>query len=246
MDDLMEGPEKTLVIAGVGVALLAAVVLYKLWRDWREWRDRPDGARARAREDALFASMFPELQPCLHPAMMWDYVKARRNVPSGWRESRWMRPPGFSRAGVAVAELALDQVPERTRLLDANGAVLGEFGFEPHPEGGLLRVGEGKVTVSLEPEDPRVRYWHPRRQFKWSKRKGWRFTTPVADRPIGTRPDASDSPSSSFDSGSSSSTAARGTAAAAGAAALVAAGGTFDGGGASAGWDGGGGAGTSY
>lgn len=35
MGDMMEGPDKTLVIAGVGVAVLAAVVLYKLWRDWR-------------------------------------------------------------------------------------------------------------------------------------------------------------------------------------------------------------------
>jgi uncharacterized membrane protein YgcG len=179
------------------------------------------------RSEALFRSMFPELQPYFHPLKLIAFVRARRarKAPPG----PWKNPPGLE---VDTAEM-LEAVDgrERVRLLDAAGALLGEFTFEDHVEGGALRVGKGKLTVNVQdPNNPRVRYWHPDREFKWKGGK-WTFQSRMADRDI----DSSDS-STSFSSDSSSSSSAARTAAVAGG--IAAAGGAFDGGGASAAWDG--------
>jgi hypothetical protein len=94
----------------------------------------------------------------------------------------------------------------------------------------VIRLGSGKFTINLK--DSAVRYWHPQREFKWSRAKGWRMINSLADRPIESNDRgssfSSDGPSSSF---SSSSSGARTGAAMAGA------GGAFDGGGASNSWD---------
>jgi uncharacterized membrane protein YgcG len=96
-----------------------------------------------------------------------------------------------------------------------------------------VRVGKGKLTATLNGPEPRVRYWHPDREFKWTPRN-WKFTTRIADREV----ESSDSGTSfSSDSSSSSSTSSIATGAAA-AAGIAAAGGAFDGGGASQAWDG--------
>ena len=141
--------------------------------------------------------------------------------------------PGF--ASAAKAEFTPDPKGQKVRVLDAAGALLTQFVLESHAEGAAVRVAPGKFTVDIrDNNEPRVRYWHPKREFKWSKLKGWRFVTPMADESI----DSNDSGTSfSRDSSSHSNTTTTAAAAAAGVAGL---GGTFDGGGASAGWEDGG------
>jgi uncharacterized membrane protein YgcG len=183
------------------------------------------GARAnQQKNEALFRSMFPELQPHFHPERLVEYVTARGGRGPVPAASRWESPRGFAAAAVAEATVG-EKSREHVRLRGQSGAVLGEFDYEGIPEGGVLRVGKGKLTVDIrKAKDPRVRYWHPEREFKWS-RAGWVFKTPVADEPF----ESSSSSSSSSSSDSSSRAAA--------AAGIVGLGGTFDGGGASAGWD---------
>ena len=186
------------------------------------------GGNGSEKAEALFVSMFPDLQPHFHPENLVDYVKGRRGrrPPSG--RHTWKDAPGL---GVAAVDILMDKGREECTLLDSDGVRLAQFRYEEQADGGVLRVGAGKFTVTLaRPDDPAVRYWHPEREFKWTRKGGWRFKTPVADRPI----DSSDSGTSWSSSDSPSRTA---TAAAAGAA-VVGMGGTFDGGGASAGWDG--------
>ena len=177
-----------------------------------------------ARNEALFVSMFPDLQPHFHPAKLFEYAIARRKetlLPTG---KAWKDPPGF--AG-RVADIRFEGEREVVRLLDAAGQVLAQFVYEKLPGEAAFRVGKGKFTVTTsKPEEPRVRYWHPQREFKWTP-GAWRFKTPMADQPI-----VSSERGSSFSSDSASSSS-RTAAAAAG---FAAAGGTFDGGGASQAW----------
>jgi uncharacterized membrane protein YgcG len=176
------------------------------------------------RDETLFRSMFPELQPYYHPERLVEFVTARIARKGTQKAWGWDNPPGFS--GVRT-EFSQADKGERVRLLDTGRKPRGEFLYEPIAGGGVLRVGKGKLTVDIsKPAQPRVRYWHPEREFKWSL-AGWVFKTPVADEPF-----ESSSSSSSFSSSSSDSS--RSAATAAGFAGL---GGTFDGGGASAGWD---------
>lgn len=179
-----------------------------------------------ARDEALYVSMFPELQPLYHPARLVEFVTARLAREGAGKAARkewgWDNPPGFE--GYR-AEFTRADNGEAARLVDTARKPRGQFLWEDRPEGGVLRVGKGKLTVDLaNRQDPRVRYWHPDRQFKWSL-KGWVFATPVADHPF-----ESSSGSSSFVSGDSSSSSSS-------ASAFAGRGGTFDGGGASAGWD---------
>jgi hypothetical protein len=139
----------------------------------------------------------------------------------------WKSPPGFA---ADRAEIQPDGAREKVRLLDAAGVLLADFLFEDHAEGGVLRFGKGKFTVNVRDPVPRVRYWHPDREFKWSRQKGWTFFNRMAEESF------SSSDRSPGDS-SSDSSSSRGVAAAAG---IVAAGGAFDGGGASQAWDDGG------
>ena len=183
------------------------------------------------RGEALFRSMFPELQPHLHPQKMLDFVVAR--LARGGKPGVWEHPPGFADLSARISK-ADDR--EQVALLDASGAQQAQFVFEKHAEGGVLRVGKGKVTVSSRDlNNQRVRYWHPDREFKWKRRGGvWSFTSRMAEREIDSR----DSDRTSFSSDSSSSYDSSGARTAAAAAGIAAAGGTFDGGGASAAWDG--------
>ena len=215
--------------AGLAIALIVYV------RKVRGGMPRPAGGRADQvdKPEAYFRAMFPELQPHFHPENVLRYYRARRGRGAAVGNLDWKSPPGFK---VAAADIADSDGRERVRLVDAAGAMLAEFFYEVQPRGAALRLGRGKLTVVIEDNaNPRVRYWHPEREFKWSQKGGWQFTTPVAE--------------SSFDSNSSgtnwsnergaaagpSSTAA--VVAAGGAAAMVAgAGGVFAGGGASGDW----------
>jgi uncharacterized membrane protein YgcG len=182
---------------------------------------------ARKRQEALFVATFPELQPYFHPEKVLQFV-------SGWRPRTpradtidWNNPPGF---GVPRARLMpKSEKGQSAELLDAAGAALASFVLQDHPEGGVIRLGSGKFTVNVR--DSAVRYWHPQREFKWSKAKGWRVINTLSDRGI----DSSDS-GTSFSS-DSSSTATSAAAAVAGAAVVAGAGGAFDGGGSSSSWD---------
>lgn len=203
-----------------GAILFVIIVVMPIRSAFKRRRDTQDTEKLRGKNEALFRSMFPELQPHFHPERLVEFAQAR--LGRSWSaKARWANPAGFP--GAAVAELkAEERDRERVRLLDRAGMLLHEFTFEKHPEGGVLRLGKGKFTVDVrKPPQPRVRYWHPDREFKWS-RAGWVFKTPVADEPF-------ESSSSSSSSGSSRSATA--------AAGIVGLGGTFDGGGAAAGWD---------
>ena len=182
----------------------------------------------RERNEALFVSMFPDLQPYYHPAKLFEYATARLTQTPPRSGKVWKDPPGF--AG-QTADIRFEGEREIVRLVDAAGTLLTQFMFEPHKEGAAIRVGKGKFTVSTRDKtQQRVRYWHPDREFKWTPQM-WKFKTPVADRPF----DSSDRGSSSSSDSSSSSSSRI-----ASAAPFVAAGGAFDGGGASQSWSEGG------
>lgn len=216
--------------SGMGGFWIFAVIFFliifvkPIYAVFKRRRGAQETEKLRGKNEALFRAMFPELQPHFHPERMVEFALARLNRSWSVKPAHWENPPGFPAA--AVAEVKAEGERERVRLLDATGKLLHEFTFEKHAEGGAIRFGKGKITVDIrKPPQPRVRYWHPDREFKWS-RAGWIFKTPVADEPF-----ESSSSSSSFSSSSSDSSR---SAAAAGIAGL---GGTFDGGGASAGWD---------
>jgi uncharacterized membrane protein YgcG len=182
------------------------------------------GSVSRQKQDALFVSSFPELQPYFHPEKVLRFVQAWHARPFAAGDFEWERPPGFdaARGRFAKVEKGL-----QVEMLDSAGAVLTRFLLQEHPEGAALRIGPGKLTANLK--DSAVRYWHPEREFKWSRAKGWRVINALSDRGI----DTSDS-GTSFSSSSTANTVA---AAAAGAAVVAGAGGAFDGGGSSSSWD---------
>jgi uncharacterized membrane protein YgcG len=178
------------------------------------------------RDEALFVSMFPDLQPYFHPRNLLQYVQARVARKIDPHGMTWRNPPGL---GVPAVDIRYDGEREITRLLDAAGARLAEFIFEPNPEGGVIRVGQGKFTVNDQVKNaPRVRYWHPDREFKWTP-QAWKFVTRMSDQPLGGY-DPSYSSSDTFSSSSSGSAPASG---------MSGGGGTFDGGGATGSWEGG-------
>ena len=200
---------------------------------------------AHARQEALFRASFPELPPHFHPEKVLRFVEAWR-LP-GRIGDEWPSPPGFGVERARFGKAGPKGQP--VDLLDAAGATLATFLIQEHADGAVMRIGLGKLTINRR--DSAVRYWHPQREFKWSRAKGWRLISALSDREI----ESSDHGSSfSSDSPSSSSrTTSTAAAAAAGAAVVAGAGGAFDGGGASNAWDdgssgdsGGGEAATSY
>ena len=199
--------------------------------EYRKWQKKHGADR---RGEALFKSMFPELQPWLHPKNLVSYVRARsmREVPADGES--WPNPPGFPGH---VARIVIAAGRERVALVDpASGATQVEFQYEDNAEGAVMRVGKGKLTVVVTDMNAlRVRYWHPEREFKWKSGR-WTFDTRMAESSI----DSGSSGSSFGDSSSSSSRTSTTTAVAAGAAAAggAAGAGAFDGGGASSSWDG--------
>jgi uncharacterized membrane protein YgcG len=188
-------------------------------------------AANQAKFEALFASMFPDLQPYYHPKNVLEFVRARRAQEPSRGGIRIRNPPGFSAdaADVSFQTDSKGREHEVWHLLDATGQRLSAFMFESDEKDAMVRVGNGKFRVGRN--EDRVRYWSPDREFKWTPPGNWKFVTPIAQDPVDT-----DSGGLGFsDTSSSSSRTATVAAAAAG---LVAAGGTFDGGGASASWDG--------
>lgn len=214
---------------GMFVGLVGAVIGWQLLRDWYRQRST---VKQNDKNEALYQSMFPDVAPLYHPKGLHEFATAWRARKAATEPYTWADPPGFPAA--KSAKVLVGTKGEFVRLLGAGGALLTEFALARHNEGAAIRVGDGKFTVNTQtPSDKNVRYWHPNREFKWSERKGWRFTTPVADRSFD-----SDDSGTSYSSGSTSGSAAS-------AAGVTGGGGTFDGGGASASWDGGGKA-TSY
>ena len=220
-----------LVAIVVGIAVLIQVVKASNRKMGGPGRSaRGNGNSANRRQEALFVSTFPELQPHFHPEKVLQFVNAWRSRAAKPDTVDWNNPPGFGLSRVRLMPKAEKGQP--AELLDAAGAAIASFILQDHAEGGVIRLGSGKFTVNLR--DSAVRYWHPQREFKWSKAKGWKMINSLADRPIESTDRgssfSSDSPSSSF---TSSSSTARGAAA----GAIVGGGGTFDGGGSSESWD---------
>lgn len=247
------------------VWILAVVVLLVMLLVIRHFRSAGRFAKSEALPDAVakaeayFKSMFPDLQPWYHPQKLVEFVSARRRrrAAASQRGEQWENPPGL---GVAMARLKRHGGRERVRLADTNGTPLTEFVYEDHPGGGVLRVGKGKFVLRLQDAtNPEVRYWHPEREFTWTRKGGWRFTTRVAEQSFdaddhGVRWSKDrDSRSSSSSSGSrfdddssqngwssdreSRSSSSSGDTARIASAGMLAAGGAFGGAGASENWD---------
>lgn len=216
----MDGGDIVGTMFGLLVLGIAGVMVVSIARSARA------ATKARARGEALFSSMFPDLQPHFHPKNLLAFVRARAQSDTPRATRAWRKPPGFAAAD--SAEISFPKDRETVRLLDSAGNLLGQFIFEEHAEGGVIRVGKGKFTVNTQsPANPRVRYWHPDREFKW-KNGAWTFESRMSEDSIESSSDSS----SSFSDRSSSSA----TTLSAATAGIVAAGGAFDGGGASQSW----------
>jgi len=213
-----------LLIPGFFIAVIVVLVFLAVIDKVKRGRNV---AAQRQKQEALFQATFPELQPYFHPEKVLEFIAAWLKRPMDPGTFEWKDPPGL---GVARARFAAaGEKGQPVELLDAAGAMLTRFLLQEHDQGGVIRIGPGKLTANVD--DAAVRYWHPQREFKWSRAKGWRLITSLAERPI----DSSD-----YGTSYSSSDRSYGSTAAAAAAtgAVVGAGGAFDGGGASESWDG--------
>lgn len=209
----------------IAIAIVAGIA-------WLIRSSRRQSAERVAKYEALFASMFPDLQPYFHPRNVLEFVRARLAQAPARGGMSMKNPPGFAAARGARVSFETDKKGRERELwvlLDEAGRELSRFFFDSDAKDGMVRVGEGKFRVGRS--EDRVRYWHPDREFKWTPPGYWKFTTRVFDEPVESSRDGV-----SFSDSSSSSSRTAATAAAA--AGIAAAGGTFDGGGASAGWDG--------
>lgn len=217
--------------------LVLAIIAFGIFTVYRVIQFAIDGWKHNMKEDfaakaeAMFQSQFPELQPHFHPRAIANYTLAHHQRQKLVAGAEWADPPGF--AAAKFARITPTDKGLRTALVDAAGAVLGEFLYcsDDRPDViATLRLGQGKFTVRQLPKARvAVKYWHPEREFTWKGEGLWSFKTPVADEPIFSHSDRISSTSSSSSSSSTSH--------AVGAAAFVGAGGAFDGGGASHGWD---------
>ena len=232
--------------AGIFVAVVAAAFAFAALLVFAAQKRgaaimRRNGGDPMERMEALFRASFPELQPHFHPARVLEFVKVRRGQKAPTGPTTWRKPAGFPAA--EAAEITPEGLKDRVRLVDGAGATVAEFVYEEHPEGGVIRYAKGKFTVNVKGPEPRVRYWHPEREFKWTPSQ-WKLGTRLADQSLESGSGSSSSSSSDHGSySSSSSSVSRGAAAGAAAGGIIAGGGTFDGGGASAAWDDGGGGG---
>jgi uncharacterized membrane protein YgcG len=222
-------------IATAAVAGLVVWALVKLTKGAGKGVATPDplhlrngGRAAQRRQEALFVTTFPELQPYFHPEKVLEFVSAWRARASRPETFDWNNPPGLRVQRARFA--ARREKGQPVDLLDSAAQSILQFLIEETPEGAAIRLGAGKLKVNVR--DAAVGYWHPQREFKWSRAKGWRMITSVADRPI----ESSDR-GTSFVESSSSSSSSSSSESAARAAAVAGAGGTFDGGGASDSWD---------
>jgi hypothetical protein len=196
------------------------------------WGVRRMDRQEKAKNEAYFVSMFPELQPYFHPAKVLAFARARLAGPKPRDGAKISNPAGFgvNSASVSFSRDKKARTVEAWRLLDEAGRQLAQFTFDADAKDAIFRVGVGKLRADLYAD--RVRYWHPDREFKWRAPGLWTFVTRVFERPVSTTDDGALGFSDSSSSGS------RTAATAAAVAGIVAAGGTFDGGGASAAWDG--------
>ena len=210
------------------IALIVFIVIFIIVAR-QSMRGAKDAAAAREKQEALFKATFPELQPYFHPLKVLQFVSAWRAHAATPPTFEWNHPPalGFTKVRFGPA----GEKGRPVEFLDEAGAVVSRGLLLETAEGGVLRLGAGKLTVNLR--DSAVRYWHPEREFKWSKTKGWRVLSSLSDRSI----DSSDRGMTFSSDSASSGTATTAAAAAAGAAVVAGAGGAFDGGGSSSSWD---------
>ncbi len=225
----------TLLFLGVGLAIVFLVI-----RQVRRLRARSaltpgfaygttEQRAASAKGEALFQSMFPDLQPYFHPARLAEWLTGygqRKDQAVGGIMEMGLPVPGFPEA--QCCEVVPEGNQKRVRILDTTGLALSEFEFTDERFGGTITMVSGRFRVDLgNRDDPMVQFRGGDREFDWSGQRGWRFRTPVADHGFDTYDDglrwSDDSPSS--------------TAVAVTAGAMVAAGGTFGGAGASGAWD---------
>ena len=90
-------------IIGLVLAFMVGAVLWSAFRAVKGAVSSVKGVAAQKRQDALFVTSFPELQPYFHPAKVLQFL-------SGWaaRKPRtdtvvWKNPPGFGVAGVRLS-----------------------------------------------------------------------------------------------------------------------------------------------
>ena len=105
--------------------------------------NRRQSAQAFARNESLFASMFPDLQPYYHPKKVLEFVRARLAQAPARGGMRMKSPPGFA---VPMAEVSFDtdgkgRERELWVLLDEAGRELSRFFFESDANDGMVRVG---------------------------------------------------------------------------------------------------------
>lgn len=224
-------PEADELFKAIIIALFAVMVIAFVVNAYRHRHRSSPGrpTKAQRRQEALFTSSFPELQPWFHPENVLQFISAWRSRRPNATTLVWNNPPGFATSRVRLAPMTEKGQP--AELLGEGDAVAANFQLQRHEEGGVIRIGAGKLTANVR--DFAVRYWHPQREFKWSRAKGWRVINALSDRGI----DSSDHGTSLSSDSPSSSTATSAAAALAGAAAVTGAGGAFDGGGSSDSWD---------
>src|SRR5215813_9110138 len=125
-------------------------------------------AAQHAKFEAMFTSMFPDLQPYYHPENVLEFVRARLAQEPSRGGIRMKSPPGFDvdAADVSFQTDSKGREHEVWHLLDAAGNRLSSFMFESDAKDGMVRVGSGKFRVGRN--EDRVRYWSPDREFKWT------------------------------------------------------------------------------
>jgi hypothetical protein len=145
---------------------------------------RPPDAQARPSRETRRSSprCSPTCSRYYHPQQA---LRLRGRAPHGnvFRAEPTRNPPGF--AG-ATADVRVEKTGAKSvRILDADG-------HAPHPvrlreaqrgRGDPRRQGQVHRDHTRNPREPRVRYWHPEREFKWTPLT-WKFKTSVADRPF--------------------------------------------------------------
>src|SRR6185369_15864704 len=106
-------------------------------------------AANQAKFEALFASMFPDLQPYYHPRNVLEFVRARLAQEPSRGGIRIKNPPGFpvDAADVSFQTDSKGREHEVWHLLDGTGQRLSAFMFESDAKDGMVRVGKGKFRV---------------------------------------------------------------------------------------------------
>src|SRR4051812_39159383 len=120
-------------IGGLFMCVFLGTLVLTIGGVVREVRQRRESS---ARGEALFRSMFPDLQPLFQPRSLVRFVESLLARPRVDAVDVWRDPRGF---GKAVAEAAIEPAGagERVVLRDPSGAMLAEFLVERQAEGAV-------------------------------------------------------------------------------------------------------------